>query len=94
MKVHKNNPSWMVSGMAMVLLCTLLFSCNNEDYLKSGDSEKACDNICFGISSDKNVQTRGYACSDDEGYTAGRFMLSVPLFRKASTCLASRANRS
>ena len=61
--------------MAMVLLCTLLFSCNNEDYLKSGDSEKACDNICFGISSDKNVQTRGYASGDDEGYTAGRFML-------------------
>ena len=59
----------------MVLLCMLLFSCNNEDYLKSGDPEKACDNICFGISSDKNVQTRGYACSDDEGYTAGRFML-------------------
>lgn len=75
MKVHKNNPSWMVSGMATVLMCMLLFSCNNEDYLKSGEPEKACDNICFGISSDKNVQTRGYACSDDEGYTAGRFML-------------------
>lgn len=75
MKVHKKNPSWMVSGMAMVLMCMLLFSCNNEDYLKSGDSEKACDNICFGISSDKNVQTRGYGSSDDEGYTAGRFML-------------------
>lgn len=75
MKAHKNNPSWMVSGMATVLLCMLLFSCNNEDYLKSGEPEKACDNICFGISSDKNVQTRGYACSDDEGYTAGRFML-------------------
>lgn len=75
MKVHKNNPSWMVSGMAMVLLCMLLFSCNNEGFLESGEPEKACDNICFGISSDKNVQTRGYACSDDEGYTAGRFML-------------------
>lgn len=75
MKVHKNNPSWMVSGMATVLMCMLLFSCNNEDYLKSGEPEKASDNICFGISSDKNVQTRGYACSDDEGYTAGRFML-------------------
>lgn len=75
MKVHKNNPSWMSGGMAMVLLCMLLFSCNNEDYLKSGEPKKACDNICFGISSDKNVQTRGYACSDDEGYTAGRFML-------------------
>lgn len=75
MKVHKNNPSWMLSGMAMVLLCMLLFSCNNEGFLESGEPEKACDNICFGISSDKNVQTRGYACSDDEGYTTGRFML-------------------
>lgn len=75
MKVHKNNPSWMVSGMATVLMCMLLFSCNNEGFLESGEPEKACDNICFGISSDKNVQTRGYACSDDEGYTAGRFML-------------------
>lgn len=75
MKVHKKNPSWMASGMAMMLLCTLLFSCNNEDYLKSGDLEKACDNICFGISSDKNVQTRGCAISDDEGYTADRLVL-------------------
>ncbi len=75
MKVHKKNPSWMVSGMATVLLCMLLFSCNNEGFLESGEPEKACNNICFGISSDKNVQTRGYACSDDEGYTAGRFML-------------------
>lgn len=75
MKVHKNNPSWMSGGMATVLMCMLLFSCNNEGFLESGEPEKACDNICFGISSDKNVQTRGYACSDDEGYTAGCFML-------------------
>lgn len=75
MKVHKKNPSWMVGGMATMLLCTLLFSCNNEDFLESGNPEKACDNICFGISSDKNVQTRGYAGSDDEGYTADRFVL-------------------
>lgn len=65
----------MAGGMATMLLCTLLFSCNNEDLLESGNPEKACDNICFGISSDKNVQTRGYAGSDDEGYTADRFVL-------------------
>ena len=65
----------MAGGMAMMLLCTLLFSCNNEDFLESGNPEKACDNICFGISSDKDVQTRGYAGSDDEGYTADRFVL-------------------
>lgn len=65
----------MVGGMATMLLCTLLFSCNNEDFLESGNPEKACDNICFGISSDKSIQTRGYADSDNEGYTAGRFVL-------------------
>lgn len=75
MKVHKKNPSWMAGGMATMLLCTLLFSCDNEDFLESGNPEKACDNICFGISSDKNIQTRGYAGSDDEGYTADRFVL-------------------
>lgn len=31
--------------------------------------------FCDGISSDKDVQTRGYAGSDDEGYTADRFVL-------------------
>lgn len=65
----------MAGGMVTMLLCTLLFSCNNEDFLESGNPEKACDNICFGISSDKDVQTRGYAGSDDEGYTADRFVL-------------------
>lgn len=65
----------MAGGMAAMLLCTLLFSCNNEDFLESGNPEKACDNICFGISSDKNMQTRGYAGGNGPGYTAGRFVL-------------------
>ena len=75
MKVHKKNPGWMAGGMATMLLCTLLFSCNNEDFLENGNQEKAYDNICFGISSDKSVQTRGNAGSGDEGYTADRFVL-------------------
>lgn len=75
MKVHKKNPNWKAGGMATMLLCTLLFSCNNEDFLENGNPEKTCDNICFGISSDKNMQSRGYAGSNDEGYTAGRFVL-------------------
>ncbi len=75
MKVHKKNPSRMAGGMATMLLCTLLFSCNNEDFLESVNPEKACDNICFGISPDKDIQTRGYAGSNDKGYTANRFVL-------------------
>lgn len=75
MKVHKKNPSWKAGGMATMLLCSLFFSCNNEDFLESGYPEKACDNICFGISPDKDVQTRGYAGSNGKGYTADRFVL-------------------
>lgn len=75
MKVHKKNPGLMAGGMATMLLCTLLFSCNKEDFPENGNTEKACDNICFGISSDKDIQTRGYAGSNDEGYTADRFVL-------------------
>lgn len=75
MKVHKKNPSWKAGGMATVLLCSLFFSCNNEDFLESGYPEKASDNICFGISPDKDVQTRGYAGGNDKGYTADRFVL-------------------
>ncbi len=75
MKVHKKNPSWMAGGMATMLLCMLLFSCNNEDFLENGTDGKTCDNICFGISADKNAQTRGYAGNKGEGYTANRFVL-------------------
>ena len=60
MKVHKKNPSWMAGGMATMLLCTLLFSCNNEDFLESGNPEKAgefggklCSKVTMEIIKDK-----------------------------------------
>ncbi|WP_229084497.1 fimbrillin family protein [Bacteroides uniformis] len=65
------------SGMAAMLSCLLLFSCNDEDFLeRNGDiAGNACDNICFGISPDGNVQTRGNVVSDVDGYTSGQFVL-------------------
>ena len=74
---HKKRTSLTASGMAAVLSCVLLFSCNNEDFLENDGytQGKSCDNICFGISSDGNVQTRGNAASGEEGYTSGRFVL-------------------
>lgn len=74
---HKKRTSLTASGMAAVLSCVLLFSCNNEDFLENDGytQGKSCDNICFGISSDGNVQTRGNAASDEDGYTSGRFVL-------------------
>lgn len=74
---HKKRTSLTASGMAAVLSCVLLFSCNNEDFLENDGytQGKSCDNICFGISSDGNVQTRGNAASGEDGYTSGRFVL-------------------
>lgn len=65
----------MAGGMAAMLLCTLFFSCNNEDFLENGNPEKACDNICFGISPDKNVRTRGGNNGKEKEYTSDRFVL-------------------
>ena len=63
--------------MAAVLSCLLFFSCNNEDILEdnSNITGNACDNICFGISPDGNVQTRGNTVSGEDGYTSERFVL-------------------
>lgn len=74
---HKKRTSLTASGMAAVLSCVLLFSCNNEDFLENDSytQGKSCDNICFGISSDGNVRTRGNAASGEDGYTSGRFVL-------------------
>ena len=77
MNGHKKRTNLTANGMAAVLSCVLLFSCNNEDFLeRDGDiAGNACDNICFGISPDGNVQTRGNAVSDVDGYTSGQFVL-------------------
>ena len=77
MNGHKKRTNLTANGMAAVLSCVLLFSCNNEDFLeRNGDiAGNVCDNICFGISPDGNVQTRGNAVSDVDGYTSGQFVL-------------------
>ena len=77
MNGHKKRTNLTASGMAAMLSCLLFFSCNDEDFLeRNGDiAGNACDNICFGISPDGNVQTRGNVVSDVDGYTSGQFVL-------------------
>lgn len=77
MNGHKKRMNLTASGMAAMLSCLLFFSCNDEDFLeRNGDiAGNACDNICFGISPDGNVQTRGNVVSDVDGYTSGQFVL-------------------
>ena len=64
----------MASGMAAMLSCVMLFSCTNEDFLGENNSEKVCDNICFGVSSDVNPSTKGIANGENE-ITTNRFVL-------------------
>ncbi len=75
MKGYKKKPKWEVGSMTAMLLCLLFFSCNNEDFLESGFPDKVGEDICFGVLSDKDIRTRGYAGGNDKGYTANRFVL-------------------
>lgn len=75
MKGHKNL-HLMANGMAGLLSCLLLFSCNNDDYPIENESGKASENICFGISSDEANITRGISgTSKEDGRTVSRFVL-------------------
>lgn len=74
---YKKKTDFMASGMMALLSCALFFSCSKEDIsVDNGNgSGYACDNICFGITSDRNVQTRGNASDSEKGYTTERFVL-------------------
>lgn len=72
---YKKRTNLAISGMTAMLSCALLFSCNNEDFLESSTSKNTCDNICFGISQNENLQTRNSADGYKEGYTSDRFVL-------------------
>lgn len=75
MKGHKNL-HLMANSMTGLLSCLLLFSCNNDDYPIESESEKVCENICFGISPDETSQTRGISgTGNEDGHTVSRFVL-------------------
>lgn len=76
MKANKN--LYRITGkMAALLSCLLLFSCNSDDMLDeigANGAGKYRDNICFGITSDESVQTKGNKPTDN-GYTSDSFVL-------------------
>lgn len=75
MNGHRKRTGLTASGIAAALSCMLFFSCNNEDYLTTQDPEKACDNICFGVSPDESVRTRGGDNGKEKEYTSDHFVL-------------------
>ena len=74
MKAYRNR-NWIAGRIAALWACLLLFSCNNDEILETGNKGDGCGNICFGVSSGESVQTRGGTAADKDSYTAGRFVL-------------------
>ena len=74
MRTYRNR-NMMAGKMAALWACLLLFSCNNDEILETGNQGDGCGNICFGVSSGESVQTRGGTAADKDSYTAGRFVL-------------------
>ena len=74
MKAYRNR-NWIAGRIAALWACLLLFSCNNDEILETGNKGDGCGNICFGVSSGESVQTRGGTAADTDSYTAGRFVL-------------------
>ena len=74
MKAYRNR-NWIAGRIAALWACLLLFSCNNDEILETGNKGDGCGNICFGVSSGESVQTRGGTAAGKDGYTAGRFVL-------------------
>lgn len=76
MKANKN--LYRITGkIAALLSCLLLFSCNSDDMLDeigANGAGKYRGNICFGITSDESVQTKGNKPADN-GYTSDSFVL-------------------
>ncbi len=64
-----------MGGMATMLLCTLLFSCNHEELLDNEQPLRADNSISFGLSSGQRAQTRSHTDKAEKGYTAHRFVL-------------------
>lgn len=54
----------MISGIARILSCLLLFSCNDEDFSPANHTGMAGDNICFGIAHAETNRTRAIANKD------------------------------
>lgn len=73
-----NKKLYRITGkIAALLSCLLLFSCNSDDMLDeigANGAGKYRDNICFGITSDESVQTKGNKPADN-GYTSDSFVL-------------------
>ena len=76
MNGHKKRTSLTASCIA-VLSSILLFSCSNEDFLADDCSVngKTCVDICFGISPEDNVLTKGNAVNSSDRYSSGQFVL-------------------
>lgn len=75
MMKNMNNPTWKTGGMALMLLCTLLTSCSNEELLGEKSPLEGCNTISFGLTHDAEPNTKGCSEASSAAFTANRFVL-------------------
>ena len=72
---NMNNPTWKTGGMALMLLCSLLTSCSNEELLGEKSQLEGCNTISFGLTHDAEPNTKGCSEASSAAFTANRFVL-------------------
>lgn len=72
--IHKKHISEITVCVATMLLCVLLASCGNEE-IGGGDPWGPCNDICFGISANRNTRAVGATGGEGLGQTTDRFTL-------------------
>ncbi len=72
---NMNNPTWKTGGMALMLLCTLLTSCSNEELLGEKNPAEDCNTICFGLANHAEPITKSSIDASGSTFTANQFVL-------------------
>ena len=75
MMKNMNNPTWKTGGMALMLLCTLLTSCSNEELLGEKNPAEDCNTICFGLANHAEPITKSSIDASGSTFTANQFVL-------------------
>ena len=72
---NMNNPTWKTGGMALMLFCTLLTSCSNEELLGEKNPVEDCNTICFGLANYAEPITKSSIDASGSTFTANQFVL-------------------
>lgn len=72
---NMNNLTWKTGSMALMLFCTLLTSCSNEELLGEKNPVEDCNTICFGLANYAEPITKSSIDASGSTFTANQFVL-------------------